>query len=119
MRGPSLALLGLGLVLLAGPGLASSPIGLSPSGDAVWVVNPDSGTVAQIDPGTNTRVQEVAVGAHPRTVTVTSRGVYVTNQSDDTVQRVGGASAALPFGCAPYGIAASAGGDQSYLSCPG
>jgi len=119
MRGPSLALLGLGLVLLARPGLASSPIGLPPSGDAVWVVNPDSGSVAQIDPVANTRVQEVVVGAHPRTLVATATGVYVTNQGDDSVTRIGGPTAALPFGCRPYGIAANAAGSELYVSCQG
>jgi YVTN family beta-propeller protein len=98
---------------------ASGPIQLSPVGDAVWVVNPDSGTVARIDPATNTRVDEVAVGTHPRTVAVTAGGVFVTSEGDDTVARVGGPTATLPFGCSPYGIVANAAGDELYVSCQG
>jgi YVTN family beta-propeller protein len=102
-----------------GAGAASGPIQLAPAGDAVWVVNPDSGTVARIDPVTNTRIEETAVGARPRAVAVTAAAVYVANQGDDTVVRLGGSSAALPFGCAPYGVVASAAGDELYVSCQG
>ncbi len=109
-------LLALGCEALAA---SSSPIAIAPAGDAVWVVNPDSGTVARIDPVTNARVDEVAVGNRPRTVAVTASGVYVTNQNDDTVQRLGDAPVALPFGCAPYGIVANAAGDELYVSCQG
>jgi len=100
-------------------GAASGPIQLAPAGDAVWVVNPDSGSVAHIDPANNTRIEEIAVGANPRTLAVTSSGVYVTNQDDDTVQRVGDPAMALPFGCRPYGIVANAAGDALYVSCQG
>src|SRR5262250_1065685 len=109
------------LMLIGRDALAASsgPIQLAPTNDAVWVVNPDSNTVAQINPTSNTRVAELGVGEHPRTVAVTGGGVYVTNQGDDTVQRVGDAPVALPFGCAPYGIVANAGGDELYVTCQG
>ena len=111
----------LALVLLAllpvraAWGTSSGPIQLAPSGDAVWVINPDSDTVARIDPATDTRVDEVAVGKHPRTVAVTAGGVYVTNQGDDTVERLGDPPVPLPFGCRPYGIVADAAGDELYV----
>jgi YVTN family beta-propeller protein len=109
----------LSVLARQGFGAASTPVSLSPAGDAIWVVNPDSGTVARIDPATNVRMDEVAVGARPRTVAATAAGVFVTNQGDDTVQRVGDPPVALPFGCAPYGIAANAAGTELYLSCQG
>jgi YVTN family beta-propeller protein len=119
MRG-RLALVVLGLALAReAMGASSGPIQLAPAGDAVWVVNPDSASVARIDPATNTRVEEVAVGKRPRTLSVTGSGVYVTNQGDDTVQRVGAPPVSLPFGCAPYGIAAGAGGAELYVTCEG
>jgi YVTN family beta-propeller protein len=98
---------------------SSGPIQLAPNGSAVWVVNPDSGTVAHIDPTTFARVEEIPVGKDPRTVAVTAGGVYVTNQGDDTVQRVGDPPVALPFGCRPYGIIANAAGSEFYVSCQG
>ena len=116
----------LSLVFAAGALAASSgPIQLTPAGDAVWVVNPDSGTVARIEAATNTRTGEFPLGRHPRTLAATPAGVFVTNQKDDTVQHLGldgspaGSPAALPFGCAPYGIIASAVGDELYVSCQG
>lgn len=119
--------IGLALVAHAARALAvtgSSPITLTPDGGSVWVVNPDSGTVARIDTATNVRVGEFAVGSYPRTVAVTSTGVYVTVQHDDAVIALGPdgspiATATLAFGCAPYGIAARADGGELYVSCQG
>src|SRR5262249_7269176 len=80
---------------------------------------PDSDTVAHVDPATGARVEELPVGRHPRSIAVTSSGVYVANQKDDTVTKLGGAAAPLPFGCAPYAIVADAAGDELYASCQG
>ncbi len=50
---------------------ASTPLLLEPRSGAstrLWVVNPDTDTVAVIDTATNTRVAEIATGAAPRTL---------------------------------------------------
>jgi len=54
----------------------SGPIQVTPDGSTVWVVNPDSNTVAAIDTATNARIGEFPVGRYPRTVAVTSSFVY-------------------------------------------
>src|SRR4029077_12558273 len=67
---------------------SSTPIQVAPDGSAVWVVNPDSNTVAKIDTATNQRVAEIDVGRSPRTVSVTATRVYVANQGDDSLTRL-------------------------------
>ena len=120
-QGPCLAF----LCALATAAVASTPIQSSPAGDAVWVTNPDSDTVARLDPMTLTRTGEFAVGDYPRTLVVTADAVFVTNQQSDSVSKLDATSgaargsASLPFGCAPYGIAASSAGDEVYVSCQG
>src|SRR5690349_3923896 len=113
--------LAVALTLVGRDALAASSgaVQLAPTNDAVFVVNPDSNTVAQINPTSNVRVGETTVGEHPRTVAVAGQAVYVTNQGDDTVQRVGDPAVALPFGCAPYGIVPNAAGDELYVTCQG
>ncbi|MGH7893923.1 MAG: YncE family protein [Candidatus Binatia bacterium] len=121
-----LGVVGFGLALASVALAASSgPIQFAPTGDAVWVVNPDSNTVARIDPTTNARTGELPVGQRPRSVAVTAAGVYVTSQTDDTVERLApdgsplGPPVDLGFGCAPYGIVANAAGDELYVACQG
>ncbi len=98
----------------------SSPIAVAPDGSAVWVVNPDSNSVARIDPTTRQRVAEIPVGRYPRTVSVTATRVYVANQGDDTLTSFapdgsGVQSTALDFGCAPYAVVAR--GAQVLVTC--
>jgi YVTN family beta-propeller protein len=105
-------------------GAAGGPVGLSPDRGTAWVVNPDSNTVARIDTATRSRTGEFAVGARPRTLAVTASSIYVANQADDTVSRLAAdgstlATLAMPFGCAPFGIAASAAGGELYVACQG
>lgn len=115
----------LGVLSIVSASRASGPVQTSPSGDAVWVVNPDSDTVARIDPTTVTRSGEFAVGAYPRTLAVTAAAVFVANQRGDSVTKLDATSgaavstAALRFGCAPWGIAANAAGDEIYVACQG
>jgi YVTN family beta-propeller protein len=103
---------------------SSTPIALSPDGSAVWVVNPDSDTVAKIDATNGTRVGEFPVGRYPRSVAVSPTHVYVTNQLADTVTRLdadGGNTRSVPlgFGCAPYGVVPSDDGESVFVSCQG
>src|SRR5262245_9307120 len=118
------ALLGLVCLLSVPLGTAwaanSSPIQVSPDGASVWVVNPDSDTVAKLDTATNTRLAEIPVGHYPRTLAVTASRVYVTNQGDDTISSMaldGSDYRAVPldFGCAPYAIVATA--TQVLVTC--
>src|SRR5262249_14229557 len=100
----------------------STPIALAPDGAAVWVTNPDSNTVAKIDPASHTRLGEYPAGDGPRTLAVTADAVYVASQHDDAIIRLGldGSAARradLGFGCAPYAIVAA--GGQLYVSCEG
>ena len=106
----------------AGGTARSTPIALAPDGAAVWVTNPDSNTVAKIDPGSHTRLGEYPAGDGPRTLAVTADAVYVASQHDDAIIRLGldGSAAGradLGFGCAPYAIVAA--GGQLYVSCEG
>ena len=103
---------------------SSTPIALSPDGSAVWVVNPDSDTVAKIDVASRMLVGEFSVGRYPRGVAVTRTRVYVTNQLADTVTSLdvdGGNAHSTPlgFGCAPYGLATSDDGASVFVSCQG
>jgi DNA-binding beta-propeller fold protein YncE len=120
MRVVSVAAL-LGIVLLARVGGASSPIAVAPDG-GVWVVNPDSDTVARIDPATNTREGEFPIGDYPRTLAVGETHVYVTSQGADRITRLGfdgapAGTADLGAGCGPYGVAVSAAGDRVFVTC--
>ena len=114
----------------------TSPIQVASDGTSVWVANPDSDSVARIDPNTESLVDEYPVGDNPRTVALdTANGwVYVANQGSqdltpkpdpETVMRLSMATGAveqthtLPFGCAPYGVIVreTGGGNHIYVSC--
>jgi YVTN family beta-propeller protein len=102
----------------------STPIELAPDGGTVWVVNPDSNSVAKIDTASNTRLAEytAGVGHLPRTVAVTQAYVYLTNQLDDSVSRLGldgtpSGTVSLGFGCAPSAVAVA--GAHVYVTCEG
>lgn len=114
-----LAVLQLGLLCQdprknTGSPTSSSPIAVSHDGSTVWVVNPDSDTVAKIDAASATLIAEIPVGDNPRTLALTHhpglRRVYVANQGSDSVSRINIFSGkakdlALPYGSAPYGVA--------------
>lgn len=95
----------------------SSPIGVSPDGANIWVVNPDSNTVGRIDASTNTLTDEVAVGDNPRTLALRGqRHVFVTNQASDSLSRIEVSTGEVrtldfPYASAPYGVAVSPKGD--------
>ena len=124
---------------LAGP-TRSSPIAVAPDGH-VFVVNPDSNSVARLEfdaMHTGTLTGEQHVGSctsastfdqcYPRTVAVGGTHVYTANQNDDSVSRFDEADLGSPatvgadvlgIGCNPYGVAAAPAGDRVVVSCQG
>lgn len=110
----------------------SSPIQITGDGSSVWVVNPDSDSVARIATASNALVGEYPVGDNPRTLALGAGAVFVVNQgsqdltpkpSPDTVMRVDQATgavqatASLPLGCAPYGVLHDDLGGRVFVSC--
>jgi len=110
----------------------TSPIQVTDDGSFVWVVNPDSDSVAKIDASADTLLGEFPVGDFPRTVALddANGSLYVANQggedltpkpNPETVMRLSQSTGAvldtfqLPFGCAPYGVVVR--GAQVYVSC--
>jgi hypothetical protein len=110
-----------------GQPLRSSPIQVDGDG-FVYVVNPDQDTVTRLSPlssGSQTVLWEGAVGDYPRTLTLAGDSVYTADQDGDTVTRLARADgarqaqAALPAGCAPFGISANRDEDRLFVSCQG
>ncbi len=144
MRSLRVAVTLLAAVLAAATALAgptrSSHIAVAPDGH-VFVVNPDSNTVARLEfdamhVGTLTNEQHVGSctaastfdQCYPRTVAVGGTYVYTANQNDDSVSRFNQADLGSPetigedvlgIGCNPYGVAATAAGDRVLVSCQG
>jgi lactonase family protein with 7-bladed beta-propeller len=106
----------------------SSTIQVSPSG-VVFVVNPDSDTVARLEfdaMHTGTLTHEQPVGDYPRTLALAGEQfVFTADQRSDTVSRraqadLGGLQqASLGDGCAPYGVATTPDGGLVLVSCEG
>jgi DNA-binding beta-propeller fold protein YncE len=122
--------IGTFLTLAAGPAASqptrSSPLGVAPDGH-VFVVNPDSNTVARLEfdaMHNGTLTHEQAVGKYPRTLALAGGFVFTADQNTDTVSRVSQADlsgliqASLGFGCNPYGVAPVPGGGI-VVSCQG
>src|ERR1051326_6416770 len=110
----------LGTTPAAGLPTRSSPIAVAPagvSGDVVFVVNPDSSTVARIEfdamHANVAPLREAPVGRYPRTVALAGPWVFTADQKADTVSRLaqadldGGTTVDLGVGCNPYGVAAT------------
>lgn len=105
---------------------ASSSIAIEKraSGNArVWVVNPDSDTVAVLDAVTRAKLTEIPVAASPRTIAVAPDGriwvacakggaVSILSPSSLTVVQ----SLALPRGSRPFGIAFDPAGSAAWLT---
>jgi len=121
----------LGAALAAAPAAAlptrSSPIAVAPDGH-VFVVNPDSNSIARLDfgapPGRLTH--ERTVGQYPRTLALDATHVFTAGQKDDTLWRLDQADLGSPrgpvdlgFGCAPYGVALTPAGDRVLVTCQG
>src|SRR5206468_3008983 len=126
-----LATAALGAALAAAPAAAlptrSSPLAVAPDGH-VFVVNPDSSSVARLDfgapPGRLTH--ERTVGQYPRTLALDATHVFTAGQKDDTLWRLDQADLGSPrgpvdlgFGCAPYGVALTPAGDRVLVTCQG
>jgi DNA-binding beta-propeller fold protein YncE len=127
----SLLLVSLILAIAAGPAAAlptrSSPLGVAPDGH-VFVVNPDSDTVARLEFDGNhagTLTHEAPVGKYPRTLALAGPYVFTADQNADTVSRLDQADlgnrrqVSLGFGCNPYGVAATPSGDGILVTCQG
>jgi DNA-binding beta-propeller fold protein YncE len=109
--------------LAAAPAIAaptrSSAIAVAPagaSGDVVFVVNPDSDSVARIEfdvMHAGTLTHEAKVGRYPRTVALAGSFAFTADQNGGTVSRLnqadlsGATAVDLGFGCNPYGVAAT------------
>jgi len=105
----------------------STTLALAPS-DVVFVVNPDSDSVARIDyddAHVGTLTHEADVGTYPRTVALAGSWVYTADQRSNTVSRVAQADLSglqqvdLGAGCAPYGIAPTPDGQTLVVTCQG
>src|SRR5262249_57112147 len=96
VRGNSGRVWGVRLLLASAGGQAasqptrSSPLAVAPDGH-VFVVNPDSNTVARLEFDAmhqGTLTHEQAVGKYPRTVALSGSYVFTADQNSDTVSRV-------------------------------
>jgi YVTN family beta-propeller protein len=90
-----------------------TPQALATDGTAVWVLS-QTGSVARIDPATNTLGTSVQTGATDdfyQGISVGANGVWVTEWNNAKLYRVGPTSlkvvAAIPVGLAPKGVLAT------------
>ena len=119
------ALLVSGLLCLPTATPATSSIGLTPDGTALFVVNPDSGSVSAIDTASETTLDELIVGRDPRMLTIGPDGqrLYVTSQASATLTIL----ATQPFsvlttlrvGPEPYGVVTDPNGRLVYVAASG
>ncbi len=95
---------------------ASSPIAITPDGDTLLVVNPDSNSLSLVSLGTLNTVTELPVGVDPRSVAVASLTpdggtAYVANQGSDSLSVVdlstSSVRAEVPVGDRPVGVVVS------------
>lgn len=94
---------------------ASRPLGLNPTETELWVVNPDSDSVSVLSVIENrlTKLAEISVGRHPRTLAFNSEGsrVYVACQHTNEVWVLDAISRTvlrrIAVGHQPYGLVVS------------
>src|SRR5262249_53337618 len=105
----------------------SSPLAVAPDGH-VFVVNPDSNTVARLEFDVmhqGTLTGEEPVGKYPRTLALAGPYVFTADQNSDPVARRDQADLGnlqqvnLGFGCNPYGAAPIPGGGGVVITCQG
>ena len=95
--------------VLSGP-VSSSAVAVSPNGELVAAVDPDSGTVTLINPFSLEIVREVPVGEDPRTLVFTpdSKLLLVTNRGSSSLAILEangtGRISYVPTGPMPYGV---------------
>jgi YVTN family beta-propeller protein len=72
----------------------SSPVVVSPSDQAIWIVNPDANTVTVLDGAHFTRTAEIQTGDEPWSIAATPDGrqVWVANRAGGTVTVIDAAS---------------------------
>ena len=90
--------------------LDDRPGSLAASEDAVWVTNPDAGTVLELDPSELAIVDTVQVGEDPTGIAVGFGAVWVLESGGPTVSRISTETGELvgnpiPVGNGPSGIA--------------
>ena len=95
-------------------GLEESPGSVASSADAVWVTNPDVGTVTRIDPDEQEVRDSIPVGENPTGIAVGSDAVWVVNSGGPSVSRISPETntvvgEAIEVGNGPAGIAAGEG----------
>lgn len=124
------------LRLLVAPALPAGPrpthsntlaIGDDPAGRRVWVVNPDADSVAVLDATTGQKLAEHSTGQNssPRNIARDALGRYwVTCHGTDQLRVLNpdGSLAhtlLLPYGSAPFGVAASPDGQSLFVTLHG
>ena len=69
-------------------GLDDRPGSVAASEDAVWVTNPDGGTVTRIDPNGQAVVDSIQVGENPTGIAVGEDAVWIVNSGGPSVSRI-------------------------------
>lgn len=94
----------------------------APGERRLWVVNPDANTVTVLDATTGANLAEHPVGADPRNIARDANGRYwITCHDADEIRVLNPdgtthATIELPYGSAPFGIAASPDGQHLYAT---
>jgi YVTN family beta-propeller protein len=100
----------------------AAPIAVSPIDDAIWVVNPDAGSVTKVDAETLEKVTEIAVGQEPWSLAISPDGlsVYVVDRGMGTLVIIDTQShsvqATLPIGPEPGHVALNPTGSMAYVT---
>lgn len=100
----------------------STPIARSPLDGAIWVVNPDAGSVSVVDPKTLTKTVEIAVGQSPWSLAISPEGrtVYVVDRASGTLVVLDAHShqirATIPIGPEPAAVVVSPTGSTAYVA---
>jgi serine/threonine-protein kinase len=91
----------------------SSPSQLAVGAGAVWVTNPDAGTLSRIDRRTGTVSNTIQVGSDPSAVAVGAGGVWVVSPRDGTLSWISPATnqvvKTIRVGNGPSGVCVAAG----------
>jgi YVTN family beta-propeller protein len=122
----------LTLLVIAAPVQGARPtqsstlcVGADPAGRRVWSVNPDANTVTVLDAITGAKVAEHAVGQNPRSIARDANGRYwVTCLQSDEIRILNADGSpfqtlSLPYGSAPFAVAASPDGQQLFVTLYG
>ena len=105
---------GSGELIATVTGLEDRPGSIAASANAVWVTNPDVGTVTRID-ATELQIRDtIQVGENPTAIAVGFDTAWVVNSGDPSVSRIsadtGEVFDPIPVGNGPAGIAVGEGG---------